>query len=74
MKTLITLITLLTAISIGSTSYAASKNTNATNQAIQDEQITADPNAVLVPIPVSVPRISTEEDAEDFSFYSDDGC
>ena len=64
----------MTAISIGSTSYAASKNTNATNQATQDEQITADPNAVLVPIRVSVPRISTEEDAEGFSFYSDDGC
>ena len=74
MKTVITLITFLTAISIGSTSYAASKNTNATTKATLDEHVTADPNTVLVPIPVSVPRISTEDDEDVFAFYSDDGC
>jgi hypothetical protein len=66
MKTVITLITLLTVISIGSISFAESKTTNAAEQAVQDEHVKTDPN----PVPV----ISTEEDADVFAFYSDDGC
>ena len=66
MKTLITLITFLTAISIGSISFAESTTTNAAEQTVLDEHVTT--------APISVPVISTEEDAEDFAFYSDDGC
>lgn len=62
MKSLMTSITLLAAIFIGSISYAESKTTIATNQTVMDKEVKA------VPIPVSVPRIS--EDV--FSFDPDD--
>ena len=74
MKTVITLLTFLTAMTLGSISYAANKNTNATKQTTLDEYVTTAPKAVLVPIPVSVPRISTEEDEVDFNFVSEDDC
>ena len=74
MKIVITLITFLTAISISSISYAASTSTNATKQTTLDEHITTAPNTVLVPTPVSVPRISTEENEVDYNFISEDDC
>lgn len=74
MKTVITLITFLTAISISSISYAANKTSNATLQTTLDEHVKTAPNTGVVPIPVSVPKISTEEDEENYNFDSEDDC
>jgi len=60
MKTVITLLSFLIAMSIGSISYASS----ATEQTILDEHVTT--------TPIRVPVISTEE--FDYSIYFDDDC
>lgn len=70
MKNVFTLITLLTVVSIGTFSHAASKSTNASEQTTQDEHVTTAP----IPAPVPVPVISTEEDKDVFAIHTDDGC
>ena len=71
MKTVITLITLLTAISIGSISYADRKNTNATKQTTLNEH---DSTTTYVTVPVRIPVSSSDDTEIDYSFDSDDGC
>ena len=70
MKTVITLLTLLIGMTIGSISYSESTIINAAEGTILDEHVKTAP----IPAPVSVPVISTEENEEVFAFYSDDGC
>ncbi len=68
MKTVITLLTLLIGMTIGSISYSESTIINAAEQTILDEHVKTAP----IPAPVSV--ISTEENEDVFAFYSDDEC
>lgn len=63
MKTVMTLITFLAVISIGSFTHAESKSNQATKQAVQEKEIKD------IPTPVSVPRIS-----EDVFSYDPDDC
>ncbi len=74
MKTVITLLTFLIVMSIGSISYAKSIIISATDQMILDEDVTSVPDTVLVPIRVSVPRITTKEDEVDYKLYLDEDC
>ena len=74
MKTIITLLTFLIGMSLGSSIYAESLTISAVDQTNQDEYVAADPN--LVTVPVTIPVISTDETEIDFNFFSDDedGC
>ena len=72
MKTIITLLTFLIVMTIGSTTYAENLTISAVDQSILDEHVTTAPNFVTVP--VTIPVSSTDETGIDYSFVSDDGC
>ena len=73
MKTIITLLTFLIVMTIGSTTYAENLTISAVDQSILDENVTTTPNFVTVP--VTIPVSSTDETGIDYNFYSeDDGC
>ena len=73
MKTVMTLLTFLIVMIIGSTTYAENFTLSAVDQNNLDEHTTTPPKFVTVP--VTIPVISTDETGIDYSFdYEDDGC
>jgi len=73
MKTAMTLLTFLIAISIGSLSYAENTSPSASDKSSLDEQATIAPKAVTVPVTTRV--IPSNETEIDYAYDSDDdGC
>ena len=75
MKTIITLLTFLMVMTIGSISYAGTLTPNTGDQTNLDEQTTTAPNFVAVPVIISVSTSDETETLIDDDFESgDDEC